>query len=461
MRVLDIIFKDLKIMLKDKKAIGIMIIMPIILTTILGGALSGTFSQDFQKDKVKIAIIKKYDIQEEVEKFMYMLKNSSISENFESSTLKEISDSLESVNIDRILTEEFLESEEIKEIIDYSVVNEEEAVKMLESKEISAVVIFPVDFVYNMYVNFFTPFNNKVEINILNRHDDFMSSEIVASIFTGFSDILSSQIISKNVFIETALEEGLGEESYEAIEDIFKLQEEKIDNLNVNIKYIKVKGQSPITSFQYYAAAMIVMFILFTAGEGGKLLLEEKENLTYQRMVMAGISKWKIVLGKFFTIFIFGCIQAGVMILFTRIVHKVHWGNPVLVLIITICALFAVAGLGTLISALTFKSGNSKVSDVFQAAIVNVMAFLGGSFIPVNIMPEFLQRLGDLTLNGLALKAYQRVMLGKGIEEILSSLVSLIFMGMVFSVVGVYILKKEEGWRNAKYNNAKTYEIKG
>ena len=71
MKIISIIIKDLKVMFSDKKALAIMILMPMILTAILSMALKGSFSagsdSDFQP--VDIAVVKLYDSRVDSERF--------------------------------------------------------------------------------------------------------------------------------------------------------------------------------------------------------------------------------------------------------------------------------------------------------------------------------------------------------------------------------------------------------
>ncbi|EOC99564.1 ABC transporter permease [Caldisalinibacter kiritimatiensis] len=459
MRVLDLIIKDLKIWLSDKKAIGITILMPIILTTILGGALGSSFAKEGSRNKVDIAIVRKYDAEEETEKFVKTLSNNTMI-NMDEKSISEVKNSLGDMNIDKIFNDQMLESDEIQKIINYRFMEEDEALKAVENKEVAAVVILPKGFVYDMYINFLTPFRNKVNIDVIGHPDMNISTQIVNGIMTGFSDGVSSIVIGKNVFIETAIANGMGANVFENMEEITEGLTDILEQSAVNINYRKVKGQKPMTGFQYYAVAITAMFILFTAGESSKTLLEEKENLTYQRMVIAGTSKWQIVTGKFFTIFVFSILQIGVMILFTNKVLGVNWGDPLLVGITTACAVFAVAGLGTMLAAITYRNENYKLTEVFQSVIVQILAFLGGSFFPLENFPKFFNTMSYFTLNGLALKAYQKIMLGNGIGKIITSLLGLIAMGIVFTLIATFLLKEKEGWKYVKYNKVKAYEIK-
>jgi ABC-2 type transport system permease protein len=120
-----------------------------------------------------------------------------------------------------------------------------------------------------------------------------------------------------------------------------------------------------------------------------------------------------------------------------------------------VAAAFAVAGLGSFIGALTFVAGNYKMANIFENIIIQGMAVLGGSFFPLDIMPEFIQNFSFLSLNGVALKAYLKVLSGSNVSDVLSYIVMLAVFGAVFTILAVMVLKSKEG-RYVKHNKVKT-----
>jgi ABC-2 type transport system permease protein len=217
-----------------------------------------------------------------------------------------------------------------------------------------------------------------------------------------------------------------------------------LEDMDIEINDMVVEGRKGITSADYYAAAMMAMFILFSAGHGGRMLLEEKENKTYGRMIMAGTSKFSILSGKFVVVFLLASIQITIMTIYSHLVLKVQWGSFINTAIISGAAAFAVAGLGSFIASATFRAGNFKLANTFESAVIQIMALLGGSFFPVDVMPKVIQNLSFLSLNGLALKSYLKVMSGYGLNDIINNVAVLVVTGMIFLILSVAMLKGKE-----------------
>ncbi len=449
MNILSIILKDLKIILSDKKALAIRIAMPIILTAILSMALAGAFTEIGNSEKINISIVKEYSKEDGIKNTKKLLNNDLIVENLNKDNLVNLEDSIDKMDPEKIFFDDFLGSNEVSEVINYEVASKKEACDLLNSKQISAIVILPQDYIFNMYTNLLTPFRNEINIKVITHPDMNLEGKIVGGIVNGFSDMISSMIISKNVFIQTTLQNNLDSTVFNDLDNIIEDFVNEIDNKDIDIKDVKVRGKKPISSHGYYSIAMTTMFILFAAATGGKLLLKESDNKTYQRMIMSGTSKWNILVGKFCSVYVLAVIQIAIMIIFTSLVMKVNWGKFINVITITLIVTFSIAALGVFLAVLTYKVGNYKMADVFGNVVIQFMALLGGSFIPIEIMPGFIRNLSNFTINGLALKSYMKNMMGYPINDIFILLLGLIVIGVILILISLYIFKDEKRWKNA------------
>lgn len=451
MRITDILRKDLKIILSDRKALATMILMPVIICSILSFALNGMFtgSDNDNISKFHIAIVKSYDTNDELIKIKESLTGGLMGQNIDDNQKDELVKAAVDLDIEDIFFNKFLGNEELKKLVDYRIEDRETAMELVKNKEVAAVVVLPENFLHDMTINIITPFRNIVDIQVIGNPEYTIGSQVAEGIISGFADMTSAMVIGKNVFVETTLGEGIGETAFEDIEIIIENISDTMENSGVNVDYIRLEGKETVNSFQYYAAAMSTMFILFAAGYGSRTLLEEKDNITYQRMTIAGTPQWEIAAGKFFMIFTFAFLQITIMVIYSTIVLKVSWGNLVNVAIISLCTMFSVAGLGTMIAAATFKAGNYKMAVVFDSVIIQIMALIGGSFVPFEALPKFMQKLSILSINGIALKSYLKIMMGYELGESKIYLLVLLGLGTIFISIAVFILRWKEGLRHA------------
>lgn len=456
MKIVSMIRKDLKILLSDKKALIIILLMPIILMVILSFALKGIFMDDWETSNVNIAVVKQYDAAADLKSFDDSLHSGLLAQGMGQDAAEELASTSDDTDPESIFFHEFLGSKEVSDIISYRIETEENANTRLKNGEISAIVILPEKYLYNMKINLLTPFRNEVAIHVLTNPDASIDGQIVQSIMQAYSDSMSSVIIGKNVLIEAAMANDIGDNSFQGMETVMTGIMDALEAVQVEVNNVTLEGRKPISSADYYAAAMLTMFILFAAGHGGRMLLEEKENSTYQRMMVAGTSRQIILAGKFLVVFIIALLQIATMTVFSYFVLKVVWGNFLSVAVIGIAAAFAVAGVGATVAAATYRAGNYKMANIFETGIIQTMALLGGSFFPIDILPAIFQKLSFLSLNGIALKAYQKTMMGYGLEAVLGYIGVLSCIGAVFAVLAVVILRGRGGAGNAGYYQVKT-----
>jgi ABC-2 type transport system permease protein len=173
-------------------------------------------------------------------------------------------------------------------------------------------------------------------------------------------------------------------------------------------------------------------------------------------MIIAGIPRFGILAGKLFTVFLIALLQISIMITFSYFALKVRWGSILPVILISLSSAFSIAGIGGALAAATYKTGNYKMAGIFETVVIQSMALLGGSFFPIDIMPSIFQKLSFLSLNGTALKAYLKIMMGYGITDVIGHIAILSGIGVLFMVLSVLILKGKGETENAKYNKIKT-----
>ncbi|HYF83785.1 MAG TPA: ABC transporter permease [Clostridia bacterium] len=458
MKLISIITKDLKTILSDKKALAVIIFMPLVLMVILSSALKGNFISGGAGDmtKVSIAVVKQYDREYDSQRFDSTLSNGFLAQGMGDEAAEELRATSDDVDPEEIFFEDFLGSEEVSKIIAYRIEEEDRALELLKSGEVSAAVLLPENFVYDMKINLLTPFRNKVDIKVMTHPDRSISGQVVQSVVEAYSDAMTSVVIGKNVLIEAAMEQDLAGDGFKGMKDAMDGITNVMKSIRININDISVEGRKNISSFDYYAVAMLAMFILFAASHGGRMLLEEKENITYQRMIIAGTTKLGILAGKFFTVFLIALLQMGIMIAFSHFVLKVQWGGTTPILLISLSAAFAIAGIGSALAAATYKAGNYKMASIFETAFIQTMALLGGSFFPIDIMPSIFQKLSVISVNGVVLKAYLKIMRGYGTAEVMSHIAILASIGVLFALLSLIILREKGGIADAKYNQVKT-----
>jgi len=174
----------------------------------------------------------------------------------------------------------------------------------------------------------------------------------------------------------------------------------------IRVEHITRSGTEG-SATQYFSAAYVIMFLLFSGMSASLGIISEKENNTFARICAMPVQPWKFILGKLLGLFCFCTFQALFLIGMTSILFNVSWGS--FGWLALICTLTIIAGmsLGFLVAQVV-KTRNT-VEPVFTI-IVFVMTFFSGGMVPS--LNETVRSIGLFTINHWAADSVLRLMLG-------------------------------------------------
>ncbi len=432
--LLTMIWKDLLVALKDRKSLIITLCMPAILTTILGFAFQGMMSGGFSMDRANIAVVSLGSREQDIERIKEFLEGPNMEGRLSGEQKKDLLELLEDMDFEKILYEDVLGSPEVGEFIQYERMGLDRAKGKLEKGELTAVVVLPEGFTYDTFMNLAMPFRNPITIEIIKHPDHSIKGEMVSGIVKGFADALSAGIIAKNVLLEASIENNAGDKAMEEIEGLISGMY-NVGVRDILIDKVTVEGKRAVSSFQYYAVGMAVMFILYVAADGAQYSIDEVNNGTYRRLVMAGTGRLRFFAARFGATTIFALMQLAVLVSYSRLAFRTDWGSPLGVAVVSVFLAVAVGSLSVLLSAVNLKLKNGKASTVFQAVVIQVFALLGGSFFPVSSVPV-MQRLGTFTVNGAAMQGFLKLMMGYSLGEVTGTIITLMGIALVLFAAG-------------------------
>ena len=154
----------------------------------------------------------------------------------------------------------------------------------------------------------------------------------------------------------------------------------------------------------YFAAGMAVFFLFFTVQFGVLGLLEEEREGTLQRLQAAPIGRASIVLGKALLAIVLGLISMTVLVVATQLLIGATWGAPLGVALLVVAGVLAAVGIMGLVAAI---ARTPEGAGNLGAIIAVVLGMLGGVFFQLGSGDDFLSRLTLITphawfMNGLA-----------------------------------------------------------
>jgi ABC-2 type transport system permease protein len=410
MNTWTIAWYELRRMFRSKSVIINLFLMPLLLIFILGTVFSSSFSSGdkvFTPEVVKVAIV-----------------GSTGSE-----TSKSSDRAMDSVTSQ---LEAYLKSPDISGMIKLQhVETREEAEKKVRAREADYAVIVPSDFDEQVMSG------KETRLELILGHDQG-ENLIAGTVFDNFLDEVNQGLAVSTVMGKV---DSKQETDVPVFSSSSNLSSSAGSNTNKDTPSYVTSGslnESGVayTASQYYASAMMIMFLLYAGSTASTSLYNEKSNHTLYRLQSLPISPAQIFLGKMVGNSIVAILQATVIITVSSLLFDVDWGDRPLILM-GVCLLLVIASMA--IGALvTLMVRTSSSADAIMQVIIVGMTFLSGGFTPLSV--DFINHMGLFTVSHWGMESMLRIMLHASTRDIVESISMLAVMCLILitATAGVY-----------------------
>jgi ABC-type Na+ efflux pump permease subunit len=217
----------------------------------------------------------------------------------------------------------------------------------------------------------------------------------------------------------------------------------KKDNNKLAIKWTSIVGMKNDTKLgliQAVAGTAILMLLFSVAGVGTSIL-EEKENGTINRLLYSPLKGSTILYGKMLFAFFISILQLTAMFLFAWLMFNMDLSVNIPALILMIIATaFAVSSLGIFLAAI---AKTRQQAQNLSTIIILIMSAIGGSMIPLFIMPSILQKIALLSINYWGIQGFYDVFWRTlPLEAILPKILILMSIGIIMTLASIQLFKK-------------------
>jgi len=188
---------------------------------------------------------------------------------------------------------------------------------------------------------------------------------------------------------------------------------------------------------QQAVPGIMVMFIMMNLLIfGGTTIAEERREGVLKRLLASPLSTHELVVGKIAGSFLLGVVQIAVLLIAGKLLMRMDFaGNLGWVIVTSLIYAWAAGALGLLIGSII--SREDKVVAICVLASM-VMAALGGSWWPLEIVPDNVRLAGHLFPTAWAMDAlHQLLSFGGGLAEIWKELSILSGYALASSIAAI------------------------
>ncbi len=189
----------------------------------------------------------------------------------------------------------------------------------------------------------------------------------------------------------------------------------------------------------FFVPAMAIIFLGFGASQGVRSILVEEEMGTFARLNAGPISNAVILLGKLIGVFVICALQFGVLLLAGRFLFNVQWGDPLAVVVLATVTVLAFTGLGLLIASFARDQGQA---NTLATTINLIFSLIGGSLLPLDNFPAWLQRIAQFTPNYWGMAGFTKLAIGQGLPALTGEISALTLISVLLFGAGLLLYQR-------------------
>ena len=160
--------------------------------------------------------------------------------------------------------------------------------------------------------------------------------------------------------------------------------------------------------FQWVVPGFTVMFAFFLINIMARSFMIERDQGTLWRLLMTPVNLLPLLLGKTIPFYLTSVVQCALLFVCGRLLFGMPWGSqPAYLIPVILCTSAAAASLGLLLS--TLVRTDQQIAS-YGTALILVLSALSGCFLPRELFPETMKQISLFTPHAWSLKAFDEVL---------------------------------------------------
>ncbi|AND40638.1 ABC transporter permease [Cytobacillus oceanisediminis] len=411
--------KDLLVFWRDRKEILMALLLPILIIVILNFAFSGLF-KDEKAMQIDISVVQEDNVKKGKEQFAAAVEAKGLSSEEKSVLLAE-ADKLDPVK----LIHDFLNSSDLKDWVTVKNFSEQEAAEQVKNGDLDAIIKIPEGFTFESLSGVLLGETSQGSVTILSEEESSEVSTLQEVVHT-FVNTVNTQFALGSKGVQATGEPILPKGGKEVVEG---------DD-----------GADAYTISQYFSIAIGTLFALFMAQTVSLKTMTEKREQVFNRILLTNSHPLSFLIGKTVSAFILAILQIAITLTVVQLLLDVFpdksftfWAGLMVVLI---AFALTVGGLSALFTALTLHLSDTNAASGISTLVIMGFGVLGGSFFPLEGLPDPIQKIGEWTPNGLTQTALIEWVQYSHFNDLLFPIIFLMGVFIICFAISVSIFPK-------------------
>ena len=202
-------------------------------------------------------------------------------------------------------------------------------------------------------------------------------------------------------------------------------------------------GQAPkVNTFDQTVPGYAIFFALFSINAAAATILQEKEDGTFRRLLIAPIQKYALLGGKLLAQFLLTLLQLAILFTISYFLFHLDVASWPALILLLVGASFAATGLGILLVSVV-KTRRQLAPVVTLVTLIT--SAIGGAWWPLFLEPTWMQQIAKIGMTAWAMEGLNAIMIaGKGFSSAVPDIIGLIGYGLICFLIALRFFRFQE-----------------
>ena len=291
----------------------------------------------------------------------------------------------------------------------------------IRSNKIGAALVIPAGFSAAVLAS------KPASLTTMTSGNNAIAGDVTSSIAASFV----AQVNADRLSLATALAAGAPASEIGALA-------QAVEKLKIPVQAVQRPiGAHELKVISYYSPGMAMFFLFFTISYVARSFFVDRSQGMVERMLTAPVRPVEILAGKAFSVLVYGGLSLLIVGVVTSAAFGANWGPTLSALVLGAVLVLAVVCLTGFVIGV---SKTQRQAEGISSIMVFGLSILGGNFFFISQAPSAMKRLALLTPNGLALRGFTDLAtIGGGFGTIAEPVLGIVIFSAVVAAVAAIL----------------------